>query len=83
MSTPQELSDQWEIVKRHGNYGWGAFVAAIIDGLLGGGGGPGEPASITLTVRHKSTGATHVVTANNEREAITKVNSGQFDRSAT
>jgi hypothetical protein len=85
MSRPPELSDQWEVVKRQGNYGWVVFQALL--GMLlaatGSGSWAPTPNSVTWTVRHKPTGATRTVTAFSADEAITKVNSGQFDRSAT
>jgi hypothetical protein len=86
MSSPPELPDQWEIVARHGNYGWVVFQALL--GMLFAATGSGSwalpPTSTsTWTVRHKPTGATRTVTASSEDEAITKVNSGQFGRSAT
>jgi hypothetical protein len=82
MSSPPELSDQWEIVERHGNYGWVAFQALF--GMLLAATGSASwvltPSSVKWTVRHKPTGATRTVTAFSEDEAITKVKSGQFDR---
>src|SRR5215468_3699669 len=71
MSNCVELSDEWEVVARHGNYSY-AWIALLF-------GGAPEPDSVTLTIRHKSTGATRTVTAYREREAITKINNGQFD----
>src|SRR5262249_57192930 len=71
MSNGVELSDEWEVVARHGNYSY-AWIALLF-------GGAPEPDSVTLTIRHKSTGATRTVTAYREREAITKTNNGQFD----
>jgi hypothetical protein len=85
MSSPPDLSDQWEIVARHGNYGWVVFQALLGTLLAATGSGSWalRPNSVTWTVRHKPTGSTRTVTAFSADEAITKVNSGQFDRSAT
>jgi hypothetical protein len=84
MSSPPELSDQWEVVERHGNYG--VVFQALLGMLLaatGSGSWALTPNSVTWSIRHKPTGATRTVTAFSADEAITKVNSGQFDRSAT
>jgi len=84
MSNCVELSDQWEVVARHGNYNpvWMDIVGNVLIGLLTGGTAGGStplPNSVTLTVRHKTTGVTRAATAHCEREAITKINNGQFD----
>jgi hypothetical protein len=80
MSSYPELSDQWEVVTRHGNYGWGNIILEFLAGLLlGGVGGVAEPRSITWTVRHKSTGEARTVTAKTAEEVIAKINNGQFD----
>jgi hypothetical protein len=74
------LSDEWEIIARHGNYGWGRFLIAAMLGVVGQ--APeisASPKSVTLTVRHKSDGSVRTVTASNEREAENKINRGQFD----
>src|SRR5262245_43451275 len=83
MSNCGELSDEWAVVARHGNYDdvWSSIVINGLLGLLTGGAGGWAPLpnSVTLTVRHKTTGVTRAATAHCEREAITKINNGQFD----
>jgi hypothetical protein len=73
------LSPEWEIVGRHGNYGWGLFPIAAVIGVIGQDTTILAPKSVTLTVRHKSDGRVHTATADNEREAVNKINNGQFD----
>jgi hypothetical protein len=74
------LSDEWEIVGRHGNYGWGQFLITAVFGAIDPAGAIlGDPKSVTLTVRHKSDGSVHTVTAHNEREAVNQINKAQFD----
>jgi len=73
-STGVVLPDDWEILGRHGNYGWWLVLLDLVFLTPG-----TPPQTVTLTVRQKSTGATRTVTAHNERAAITRIIDGQFD----
>ena len=79
MSENPILSPEWEIVGRHGNYSWGLFLIAAVIGVIGQDTTILAPKSVTLTVRHKSDGSVHTATADDERDAVNKINKGQFD----
>jgi hypothetical protein len=58
------ISEDWEIVRRKTNHWWiTTFLMLILDGSL---------ASVTWTVRQKSTGIVKRVTASRESEAADK-----------
>jgi hypothetical protein len=70
------LPDGWEIIARHGNYGWVTTALTILSlGEIT----PGEPTTTTWAVRQRSTGDLFEVTASTEREAMNKIANGQFD----
>ena len=74
VSSDVALPDDWEIVRRHGNYRWWLVLLDLVSLAPG-----TSPETVTLTLRQKSTGATHAVTAHNERAAIRRIIDGQFD----
>jgi hypothetical protein len=67
------MPDNWELISRHGNYGWvDTFLAVLIGGCC-------DPNSITLTVREKATHVVRKVTAFNEAQAVARLATGRFD----
>jgi hypothetical protein len=69
----KDLPAGWELVARHGNYGWlGTVLSLFLQSAI-------DPTSITLTVRETATGTTRKVTAPTDREAFAKIANGQFD----
>ena len=82
MQDDREILDDWEIVGRHGNYRWWQAILTTVLGLFDPAGATSAvvPDSVTLTVRRKSTGAIHTVTAENERAALARIKSGLLDR---
>jgi len=74
LSTDIAFPDDWEIVRRHGNYRWWLVLLDLVSQAPG-----TPPETVTLTVRQKSTGATRTVTAHNECAAIRRIIDGQFD----
>jgi hypothetical protein len=74
LSRDAALPDDWEIVRRHGNYQWWLVLLDLMSLAPG-----TPPEAVTLTVRQKSTGATRTVTAHNECAAIRRIIDGRFD----
>jgi hypothetical protein len=81
LSSNVALPDDWEIVRRHGNYRWWVVLLDLVS--LAPGSPPEAPGSppetVTLTVRQKSSGAIRTVTAHNERAAISMIIDRRFD----
>jgi hypothetical protein len=68
----KELPENWEVVCRKTNHFWiTTLLGFFLDGVV--------QASVTWTVRQKSTGITRRVTADSEWEAADKIANGQFD----
>jgi hypothetical protein len=74
LSSNVALPDDWEIVRRHGNYRWWVVLLDLVSLAPG-----SPPETVTLTVRQKSSGAIRTVTAHNERAAISRIIDRQFD----
>jgi hypothetical protein len=77
MPDDRRISEDWEVVARHGNYAWWQAILAFVLGLFDPVGATSvvAPNSVTLTTRRKSTGATYYVTADNEHAALAKLRS--------
>jgi hypothetical protein len=74
LSSDVALPDDWEIVRRHGNYRWWLVLLDLVSLAPG-----SPPETVTLTLCQKSTGVTRAVTAHNDRAAIGRIVDGQFD----
>jgi hypothetical protein len=71
----EQIPEGWEIISRHGNYGsllrtLSSFITMVP---------PGEPDSITVKLREKSTGIVYSITAIDDREVLAKLKDRIFD----